>query len=190
MIAAGYFAKRVAPRPEEMDAPRVCEICSVSNCISQGPEEWLESWRHNELGWFNSIADALSVLPRETREPYRLFAYRVTPHFHRGGARLDTELPPDVRPQPIPPDFVVRGFDAVSRSIDYPNGFEHSPLSCNYLATELDVNEFCLFSSLDAAFAGADALLGGPARARRLLRRSSAGGARENDRRPARCLSD
>jgi len=156
MIDAGYFAKRVALRPEFISAPHVREICSVSNCISSGPDDWLESWRHNELGWFNSIADALSVVPGEPRDLYRLFAYRVTPHFHCGGARLDIALPPDIRPHTIPPDFVVRGFDAVSRSIDYATWFEHSPLSCNHRAAELDVNEFCLFSSLDAAVAAAD----------------------------------
>jgi hypothetical protein len=157
MIDAGYFAKRIVPRPKEIHAPGVREICSVSNCISDGAEGWLESWRHNELGWFNTIDDALGVVPSEMVGRYRLFAYRVAPQIHRGGTRLGASLPHDVHPEPIPPDFVVRGFDAVSRSHDGVVGFECSPLSCNYLAAELEVNEFCLFSSLSAALAGADA---------------------------------
>jgi hypothetical protein len=156
MIDAGYFAKRILPRPDYIASPRVREICSVSNCISPGPDDWLESWRHNELGWFNSISDALRVVPRDTVEQFRLFAYRVAPQVHRGGARLDTALPPDVYPEPIPPDFLVRGFDAVSKSFDGTIGFECSPLSCNYLAVDFDTNEFCLFSSLDAAIGAAD----------------------------------
>jgi hypothetical protein len=65
MIDAGYFAKRIVPRPKEIRAPGVREICSVSNCVSDGAEGWLESWRHNELGWFNTIDDALAVVPSE-----------------------------------------------------------------------------------------------------------------------------
>ena len=156
MIDAGYFAKRIVPRPEAIHAPRVREICSVSNCISMGPDDWLDSWRHNELGWFNSIDDALRVVPGGTLRQYRLFAYRVTPEVHRSGARVKFAPPADVHPDPIPSDFVARGFDAVSKSVDGTIGFECSPLSCNYLAAELDVNEFRLFSSLDPALAGAD----------------------------------
>lgn len=157
MIDAGYFPKRIVPRPDYIDAPRVREICSVSNCISTGPDDWLDSWLHNEFGWFNSVEDALRVVPSESLGQYRLFAYRVAPQFHRSRARLDISLPADVRPEPISPDFVILGFDAVSRSIDYSDTVEHSPLSCNYLASELDVNEFCLFNCLDAAVVGADA---------------------------------
>lgn len=155
MVDAGYFAKRIAPRPDGLDAPRVREVCSVSNCISDGPEDWLDSWRHNELGWFNSIGDSLNVVPREGYESFRLFAYRIAPQFHRDGGRLATVPPRDVHPEAIPPDFIVRGFDAVSRSAD-DTLFEHSPLSCNHVAAELGANECCLFSSLDAALAGAD----------------------------------
>ncbi len=157
MIDAGYFAKRVVARPEAIAAPRVREICSVSNCISLGPDDWIDSWRHNELGWFNSISDALRVVPVDMIEHFRLFAYRVSPHVHRRGARVSIVVPQDVQPETIPADFIVRGFDAVSKSMDSTLGLECSPLSCNYLAAEMEVNEFCLFSSLDAALAGADA---------------------------------
>lgn len=115
----------------------------------------MDSWRHNELGWFNSVGDSLSVVPRERYESFRHFAYRMAPQFHRDGGRLATVLPHDVHPEAIPPDFILRGFDAVSRFAD-GNLFEHSPLSCNHVAAELDVNEYCLFSSVDAALAGAD----------------------------------
>lgn len=155
MIDAGYFVKRIQPRPEVIRAPRVREICSVSNCISDGAEGWLETGCHNALGWFNDVEDALSVVPSDTHKHYRLFAYRVSPRLHRGGTRLDFSLPPDIHANAIPTTFVVRGYDAVSRSTDF-GCLECSPLSCNYLAAEMDVNEFCLFSSLNAALAGAD----------------------------------
>ena len=95
------------------------------------------------------IDEALSVLPGDALEHHRLFAYRVSPRLHRGGTRLDFSLPPDVRPETIPSSFLVRGYNAVSRSTDH-GGLSCSPLSCNYLAPELNVNEFCLFPTLDA----------------------------------------
>ena len=61
MILAGYFARRIAVRPGNLDAPGVREVCSVSECLSPGADNWIASWRHNGLGWFNTIADALSV---------------------------------------------------------------------------------------------------------------------------------
>ena len=157
LIDSGYFAKRVLPRPDWISASHVREICSVSNCISQPPEDWLNPWLHNELGWFNSIDDALRVIPKDALGQYRLFAYRLSPRLHRQGARATITVPADVHPEPVPADFISRGFDAVSRSMETVLGLECSPLSCNNLAAERDVNEFCLFPSLDAALAGADA---------------------------------
>jgi hypothetical protein len=156
MIDAGYFRKRIVTRPKEIDAPRVREVCSVSDHISSGPDGWLECWIHNEFGWFNSVADATRVVPQPDQAAYRLFAYRVAPYIYRSGDRLDLQVPADVRPVPIPVDFVSRGFDAVSKTDGPTRGLECSPLSCNYLASEIPTNEFCLFPSLEAAAAGAE----------------------------------
>jgi len=156
MIDAGYSRKRIVTRPKEIDAPQVREVCSVSEHISSGPDDWEESWIHNEFGWFNSIADATRVVPEPDRPAYRLFAYRVAPHVYRGGDCIDLQIPANVRPVPIPVDFVSLGFDAVSKSDASVLGFECSPLSCNYLASEIPTNEFCLFQSAEAASAGAE----------------------------------
>jgi hypothetical protein len=155
MIDGGYFAKRVTSRPKELNAPGVQEICSVSNCISPAPEGWIGHWRHNELGWFNTIADALSVVPEPERPHYRVFAYRLEPFVFRQGTRVEIAVPSDVHPHPIGPDFVERGFDAANKSMPTVLGVECSPLSCNYLATELTTNAFCLFPTYEAAVAGA-----------------------------------
>lgn len=155
MIDGGYFPKRIASRPKELDAPGVREIASVSSCISSGPENWIDHWRHNELGWFNTVADAVSVVPKTERALYRLFAYRLEPFAYRQGNRIEIVIPTDLRPDPIGPGFVERGFDAVNKSKESIFGFECSPLSCNYLAVELPTNEFCLFPNRDAAVAAA-----------------------------------
>src|SRR5882672_3042280 len=156
MIDAGYFHKRIVARPKEIDAPQVREVYSVSDHISSGPANWVECWIHNEFGWFNSIADATRVVPQPDQAAYRLFAYRVAPYIYRGGDRLDFQVPAHVRPVPIPVDFVSRGFDAVSKSDQLTLGLSCSPLSCNYLASEIPTNEFCLFPSVEAAAAGAE----------------------------------
>jgi hypothetical protein len=156
MILAGYFAKRVMPRPDHFDAPGVREICSVSECMSPGPGDWIAAWRHNGLGWFNRVADALSVIPDEQRHEFRVLAYRVHPEVFRGGSRIELSLPADVQPEPLPPGFRTIGFDSASKSSAEGLSFECSPLSCNSVAAELTVNEHCLFPSLAAAIAGAE----------------------------------
>jgi hypothetical protein len=155
VIPAGYFARRVVPPPEHLAAPGVREICSVSECISPGAENWIASWRHNGLGWFNHVADALSVIPEARRGEFRLFAYRIHPEVFSGRERAAFAPPDDVKPEPLPAGFETIGFDSASRSSLQASGLECSPLSCNGLAAELTVNEHCLFPSLDAAIAGA-----------------------------------
>jgi hypothetical protein len=44
----GYFPKKATPRPEDYDLPGVVEIASVSECIAEGPEDWIESWKFHE----------------------------------------------------------------------------------------------------------------------------------------------
>jgi hypothetical protein len=152
----GFFAKRIAPKPDGMHAPGVREICSVSQCISSGPDDWIKHWLHNELGWFNRISDAMKVVPRGQEAVYRLFAYRVHPEIFRAGGRVSFVLPDDVRPEPIPGEFRSLGFDSASKSMESVLGLECSPLSCNSMAAEFSTNEFCLYPGLDEAIAGAE----------------------------------
>ena len=156
MIDSGYLIKRVELNPYWLQGSGVLEVCSVSNCISRPPEGWIDRWLHNELGWFNRIADAMSVAPAGQQGTYRLFAYRVYPEVFRPGGRAPFSVPADVRPEPIPASFRSLGFDTVNKSMEATLGFECSPLSCNAMALECAVNECCLFSSLEAALAGAD----------------------------------
>jgi hypothetical protein len=157
MIDAGYFAKLIEPTPDWLHGQSIREICSVSTCISCGPEDWVDHWRHNELGWFNTIEDAWSVVPEAERHRYRLFAYRMGLIRFRQGEPLEVPVPADVHPAQIPASFVSLGYDAVSRSMETVLGFECSPLSCNSMAEEIPANEFCLFGTEAAATAGAQA---------------------------------
>ena len=155
MIVGGYFPKRITPKPETMAAPLVHEICSVSGCISAGPDDWVKIWLHNWWGWFNRVSHALKAVPPADTSKYRIFAYSLYPEFFRKGKSVSVRVPDDVKPEPLHDDFQSIGFDAASKSMETILGFECSPLSCNSMAVELDVNEFCLFPTLEDAIAGA-----------------------------------
>ena len=71
VIDAGYFARRVAPKPDWLNASAVREICSASGCISVAPDGWVGHWLHNEFGWFNRVADALAVIPPDQWAAFR-----------------------------------------------------------------------------------------------------------------------
>src|SRR4051812_1418733 len=134
-IDGGYFAKIVMLRPEYPRTPPISEVLSVSCCLSAAPAGWMNRWRHNALGWFNTIDDARAAMTPDP-DRYRLFAYRITPQVFRDGVAHEQPLPADVRPEPIPASFLSHGFDVVSRSRDDSLAFECSPLSCNGLASE------------------------------------------------------
>src|SRR5262245_4460359 len=112
MIDSGFFAKRVELRPEWLRVPNVSEICSVSDCISHAPVGWIDHWLHNGFGWFNGIADAISVVPDSERASYHLFAYRLYPRGFQKGNQIELVVPSDVRSDPIPDTFQSLGFDS------------------------------------------------------------------------------
>jgi hypothetical protein len=147
----GYFPKRTALPPDWAHPPHVCELCSVSTCLAPAPAEWIQHWRHNDLGFFNTIADAESVVPSGAAG-YSLFAYRLLPFLFSAGRQAALSLPP-LTPEPLPPTYVSLGFDAVSKSLS--SYFECSPLSCNGEAAKHTVNQYCLFTGAAEAAAAA-----------------------------------
>ena len=155
LIDAGYATVRVAPNPFRDSAPGVIEICSVSDCVSPRPDNWIQSWLHNDFGWFNTAEDAAQVSAGADEGAFRLFAYRLYPELFRRGNAVAVEWPENANPNPIPPNFRSLGYDAVSRSETTSTGFDCSPLSCNDLAAEMPANLHCLFTTRDEAVAQA-----------------------------------
>jgi hypothetical protein len=145
---AGYFPKRVMPRPEWLKAPQVIDVCSISECVSDGPDDWVQKWLHNALGLFDTPELALRVVPAAAE--YTMFAYRFsTVRFAKGEPE---EWPwPTIAPSAPPETFQRLGFDAVSKYRDDILDFECSPLSCNGLAAEWSANSHCLFDTLEQA---------------------------------------
>jgi hypothetical protein len=91
----GYFPKQVATEPGPLAARGVREVCSVSGCISRGPEGWIDRWAHNEMWVFDDEQSAWSVVPGGSANAnYRMFAYRLFPVVFDEGEQRPFAIPP------------------------------------------------------------------------------------------------
>jgi hypothetical protein len=137
----GYFPKRLTEPPDWLKVLPIEEICSVSGCISQEPEDWIDQWQHNECWVFDTPELAWSVVPLPDRSAFRLYAFKMYPARFEHGQLIQIELP-TLQVSPLPPSFNRLGYDIVSRSVTPM--FECSPLSCNNMAEHHPVNRCCL----------------------------------------------
>jgi hypothetical protein len=148
MELIGYFPRETGiPADWPGGSPNVTEVCSVSNCPNPAPEDWVEHWRHNELGFYNTPSDAWSIVPAQATG-FRLFAYRLLPIRYLHERAEPFEIAESVV-EPLTDGFVSLGFDVVNKTLT--PFFECSPLSCNGMADEVPVNRFCLLPTLDKA---------------------------------------
>jgi hypothetical protein len=153
---AGYFPKHIVSRPEWLDCASVVDVCSMSRCVSPGPNhDWIYHWIHNWLGLFNTPEDGRIVLT-PVDPPMRMFAYRVSTVRFVDGRPEAWPWPDDAWPVPLPDDYISLGFDAVHKYMDSILGFECSPLSCNSMANEWPVNQHCLLDDFDTAVKAAE----------------------------------
>jgi hypothetical protein len=149
----GYFPKKIERATEAMGLPGVSEIWSVSNCISSGPADWIQKWRHNSFGLFDTPELAASVVAPELIQEFQIVGYRLCSEVFGEGPRLPAAAGPATAMPSA--DFVVIGYDAVSCTQGHD--FECSPLSCNGAAKQFAANERCLFAAADEALAAAAA---------------------------------
>ena len=150
LIPVGYFPKRVTDPPPWLLELGIEEVASVSGCISSGPDDWIQAWRHNAWGFFDNSELAWSVVPPDGRSQFRLYAYRLYPSAFVDGVERPLEATAD-DVNPLDASFESVGYDVVSRSGN--TFFECAPLSCNYLAKEIETNSYCLVRELDDALA-------------------------------------
>lgn len=154
MIPVGYMAKRVASRPEWLEAPAVVDIFSVSSCMSPYFADYINFWKHNGYWFFDSpeiirqVADEGSVDLTGTT----FFFYEVY-DFEFDGAKNQWK---PFYPEPSfttrviePPRKILEGYDVVTFNVG--TSPECSPLSCNHLASEVETNRHCLLASFDQA---------------------------------------
>ncbi|EYF05006.1 hypothetical protein [Chondromyces apiculatus] len=150
----GFLPKLMAARTSWLACPRVEEIGSASECVSRGPPDRIERWEHNEAGLYDTEEEAMAMVPPGTEGTYTMFAFRAAPVVFQEGEEhpfapwAERLAPP---PEAELSDYEVLGFDAVG----FGDGgfFECSPLSCNGVATTVEVNRFCLVASLEEAWA-------------------------------------
>jgi hypothetical protein len=146
-IMIGYFPKITVDRPEWLKNDTVEKICSVSDCFSSGPDDWINQWKHNDLGLFDSEEIALSVVGANSNK-FDMYAYKIYPFEFDTGKTYDFDVPLTV-------DcdlkfFRFLGYDAVNRSTG--SNFECSALSCNHGAQDFVVNKYCLFNDFEKAY--------------------------------------
>lgn len=146
-VFVGFFPKATTAAPDELRKFGVVEIAAVSNCISAAPDDWIQEWKHNAHGFYDSEEVALSVVPHEERAVYDLYAYELIPIEY--AERIE---PTEVAPAPaeVPADYAFLGYDIVTRSV--ATFFECSPLSCNLAAERFSTNAHCLITSLPDAY--------------------------------------
>lgn len=155
MIPVGYMAKRVAVRPDWIEAEGVADIYSVSGCVSKDFADYASYWKHNGYWFFDS--------PAIIRDIARAHAIDLSAHrllYHEVyELQFDEERR---RWQPFEPDPAfttaveaperkqLLGFDVTS--FDAQTSPECSPLSCNNLAESVEVNKHCLLPSFESAW--------------------------------------
>lgn len=153
-ILVGYFPLRIVSRPGFIKNERVTDICSATSCVSDSPTDWVDFWKHNDMWVYNTPDLAWSVVEPSLKDRYDLFAFKVFPE------RVEVKKPspfdrspfvlPSMGVQVMDESFEKLGYDIVMRYAG--NRFEHSPLSCNGLADEYDVNSHCLIDDARKAF--------------------------------------
>lgn len=167
MIPAGYLLKRLSLPPGWLSGPALVDVCSVADCVNENVVDVQTTWQHNGFGLANDPRSLwpMAALTEPDAAELTLFYYEAYEQeiesdgwlFERDGWRALTEISSGVetmvvRPSPpLTPKLI--GFDVVV----FGDFLEHSPLSCNSVAGEVDVNEHCLFRTLDKATGAIDA---------------------------------
>ena len=163
MIPAGYLLKRVLPPPGWLKSgpTHIVEVCSVSDCVNDNVVDIQESWQHNGFGLASTPNILLELARKSTANlaESTLFYYEVyEQEIESDGWVYKFEDWRDVTPvpssssrapviEPSSANIILLGYDVVTCG-DY---LEHSPLSCNSIASALPVNRHCLFDELAKA---------------------------------------
>lgn len=154
MIPVGYIYKKIATRPEWLQAGSVRDVYSVSGCMSAYFADYINFWKHNGY-WFFDSPKIIEDLARERAidlTGMKLFYYEVFENEYDEKEKKWQAFKPEesfttnVKP---PAKKQLEGFDVVT--FWARTSPECSPLSCNNLAKEIAVNEHCLLADFDAA---------------------------------------
>jgi hypothetical protein len=165
------FRVKTVPRADDLDLlgstivkHEAAEICSLSECLCKAPPGWEKRWDFNDACCYNSEAEALATIPPGDENKYQLFAYRMLPIEFGKTERRMLALPDEFGLKPLRPiapeldldDYQSVGYDIAGGPLSALWGFNHSPLSCNGMSSEVPVNRFWLIDDLESALRVAD----------------------------------
>jgi hypothetical protein len=152
MIPAGFMAKRVCSKTEWLNAAQVIDIYSMSGCVSAVFDDYVDYWKHNGFWLFDS-PKAIQEIAREHSIDLAgttLFYYEVYEKEFDGAFWRPYGPDPSFQTAVVvPADKRLEGYDVVT--FFGGNLPECSPLSCNYMASELPTNAHCLLDSFEIA---------------------------------------
>jgi hypothetical protein len=123
------------------------EICSVSEHISEGPNNWYDKWPLNIFGFCNSEDVTLSLIKLEVNQ-FDIYAYKLFPLKFDEGKITEFDIPIHISADLT--DFQLLGYDIANSSAG--SQFDCSALSCNYGAQHFSVNRYCLFNDVYSAY--------------------------------------
>lgn len=153
MIQAGYMYKKMVTRPEWLKCENVTKVYSVSGCISKDFTNYIPYWKHNKFWFFDAPEDMEIIIEEQKlRDEFELLFYELYEKEFNEEEQVWQEITGedsfgyDVK-SPLKKDFL--GYDIVSYSVG--TSHECSPLSCNQLCQEVDVNENCLLNNFEDA---------------------------------------
>jgi len=154
MIPLGYMYKNISKKPDWIKDSSVEDIYSLSGCISRDFADYIHHWKHNGYWLFDSPEIIQEIAKQQSIDISNctLFYYEGYEFEYDEDSKewLSYEPEPSFTTaitQPISRE--LQGFDVTSFSMH--TSPECSPLSCNSLAENIAVNEYCLFSSFEAA---------------------------------------
>jgi len=153
MIQAGYMYKKIVTRPEWLKCENVTKVYSVSGHTSSDFTNYVPFWKHNKYWFFNDPKDMdIIIHEQKLTDEFELLFYELYEKEFDEEEQTWQEITGeesfgyDVK-SPAHEDFL--GYDIVSYSVGTKH--ECSPLSCNYLCQEVEVNEYCLLDDLNDA---------------------------------------
>ncbi|PCI46599.1 MAG: hypothetical protein COB51_06895 [Moraxellaceae bacterium] len=154
MIPVGYMYKTVREKPDWLETDQVLDIYSVSSCISEDFDDWINYWKHNGYWFFDTpqLIEQLAAANRVDLSGMSLFFYTVYEFQWNDKTNQWEEFKPEQSFQTnvlTPKKATSQGFDVTSFSSQ--SSAECSPLSCNNLARDIKVTNHCLFSHFDDA---------------------------------------
>ncbi|HLO30178.1 MAG TPA: hypothetical protein VK249_13625 [Anaerolineales bacterium] len=145
--------KKIAARPEWLPCTQVTKLYAVSGCASKDFTNYIPYWKHNKYWFFNDPQDMDIIIDQEEiPDEFELLFYGLYEKEFDEEQQTWQEIMAEESfgyqvKNPDQKDFL--GFDIVSYSAG--NSHECSPLSCNWLCKEVEVNEYCLLDDLDEA---------------------------------------